>query len=107
MRSGLPAIARAFRDIGRDFHVRGWALGTSGNFSARVSRRPLTMAITASAVSKGAVGIADVVVIGPHAKIVGKRRGRPSAEALLHVTVARLRGAGAVLHTHSIWSTNL
>jgi methylthioribulose-1-phosphate dehydratase len=30
-----------------------------------------------------------------------------SAETLLHLTVARLRGAGAVLHTHSIWGTVL
>ncbi|HEV8384512.1 MAG TPA: methylthioribulose 1-phosphate dehydratase, partial [Candidatus Acidoferrales bacterium] len=33
--------------------------------------------------------------------------GKPSAEAVLHVTVARVRRAGAVLHTHSIWSTLL
>jgi methylthioribulose-1-phosphate dehydratase len=33
--------------------------------------------------------------------------GKPSAEAVLHVTVVRARGAGAVLHTHSIWSTLL
>jgi methylthioribulose-1-phosphate dehydratase len=32
---------------------------------------------------------------------------RPSAEALLHVEIARARQAGAVLHTHSIWSTLL
>ncbi len=32
---------------------------------------------------------------------------RVSAEALLHVEVVRARGAGAVLHTHSIWSTLL
>ena len=30
-----------------------------------------------------------------------------SAEALLHVEIVRARGAGAVLHTHSIWSTLL
>src|SRR5262249_3732082 len=33
--------------------------------------------------------------------------GRPSAETLLHLSVARLRGAGAVLHTHSVWSNIL
>ena len=32
---------------------------------------------------------------------------RVSAEALLHVEIVRARGAGAVLHTHSIWSTLL
>jgi hypothetical protein len=33
--------------------------------------------------------------------------GAASAEASLHLTIARVRGAGAVLHTHSIWSTIL
>jgi methylthioribulose-1-phosphate dehydratase len=119
MQPGVPTIARQFGEIGRDFYARGWTLGTSGNFSTLVSRKPLTLAITASAVSKGAIAVNDVVVIGPNATIVsargprsprgqrGKRLGRPSAEALLHVTVARVRHAGAVLHTHSIWGTIL
>jgi methylthioribulose-1-phosphate dehydratase len=33
--------------------------------------------------------------------------GRPSAETLLHLAVVRLTGAGAVLHTHSVWSNIL
>ena len=107
MRRGVSAIARQFGEIGRDFHARGWALGTSGNFSALMSREPLTLAITASAVSKGAIGIDDIVLVGPHATALDKQPGRPSAEALLHVTIARNRHAGAVLHTHSIWSTIL
>ena len=107
MRQGVSAIARQFGEIGRDFHARGWALGTSGNFSALVSRQPLMLAITASAVSKSAIGINDIVLVGPRATAIDKRPGRPSAEALLHVTIARTRRAGAVLHTHSIWSTIL
>jgi methylthioribulose-1-phosphate dehydratase len=35
------------------------------------------------------------------------RKGRPSAEALLHLAIVRGREAGAVLHTHSVWSTVL
>jgi len=31
----------------------------------------------------------------------------PSAEARLHLEIVRRRGAGAVLHTHSIWGTIL
>jgi methylthioribulose-1-phosphate dehydratase len=110
MQRPVSTIARQFGDVGRDFYARGWALGTSGNFSALVSREPLTLAITASAVSKGAIAVNDVVLIGPNARAVGqpgKRAGRPSAEALLHVSVARIRHAGAVLHTHSIWGTIL
>ena len=107
MRRSRSAIAQAFGEMGRDFHARGWVLGTSGNFSALISRQPLTLAVTASAVSKGAIGPDDIVVIDSSGRGAGKRDRRPSAEALLHVAIARLRGAGAVLHTHSIWSTIL
>jgi len=34
-------------------------------------------------------------------------QGKPSAETLLHVAIVRAAGAGAVLHTHSVWSTIL
>jgi methylthioribulose-1-phosphate dehydratase len=107
MKPTLPAVARLFQDIGRDFHTRGWVLGTSGNFSAVISRKPLQLAITASSVSKGALEPADVLVIAANGLPVGKARGRPSAETALHVTIAQSRGAGAVLHTHSVWSTIL
>jgi methylthioribulose-1-phosphate dehydratase len=33
--------------------------------------------------------------------------GNPSAETLLHFEIIRRRGAGAVLHTHSVWGTVL
>jgi methylthioribulose-1-phosphate dehydratase len=103
----LPAIARAFQEIGRDFHRRGWVLGTSGNFSAVVAREPLRLAITASSVSKGAIGRRDVLVVGRDGAPIGRTPARPSAETLLHVAVVQARGAGAVLHTHSVWSTTL
>jgi methylthioribulose-1-phosphate dehydratase len=101
----LPGVARIFKEIGRDFYRRGWVLGTSGNFSAVTGRTPLRLAITASSVSKGAIRPADVLVVGPDGTPLRKTASRPSAETLLHVAVARARGAGAVLHTHSVWST--
>jgi len=45
--------------------------------------------------------------VDAHGAPVGRRRGRPSAETLLHLEVIKERGAGAVLHTHSVWSTIL
>ena len=107
MKPTLPAVARAFSEIGRDFHTRGWVLGTSGNFSVVVSRKPLQLVITASAVSKGAIRPTDVLEVGANGAPLGKKGGRPSAETFLHVAVVRARGAGAVLHTHSVWSTML
>lgn len=93
--------------MGRDFHARGWVLGTSGNFSVVLSREPLRLAITASAVSKGDLQSKHVLTIGPDAASTRKSGGRPSAEAHLHVVVAQNRGAAAILHTHSVWSTIL
>ncbi len=107
VRPTLPRLARALGEIGRDFYARGWVLGTSGNFSAVVSRDPLRLAITASSVSKGAIRPRDVLLIDEAGIAVRKGPGRPSAEAVLHVAIARARGASAVLHTHSVWSTTL
>ena len=74
MKPTLPAVARAFKEIGRDFHTRGWVLGTSGNFSTVVSRKPLRLVITASSVSKGDIRPADVLTIGANGAPVGKSR---------------------------------
>jgi methylthioribulose-1-phosphate dehydratase len=93
--------------IGRRVYARGWALGTSGNFSAVVSRRPLRLAITASSVAKGALRVSDILQCDEQGRVVGRRPGKPSAETLLHVEIARRRAAGAILHTHSVWSTML
>ena len=92
--------------LGRDFHSRGWVLGTSGNFSAVVSREPLRLAITSSSVDKGGL-TADHILQIDHQGNVLEGSGRPSAETLLHLAVVSLREAGAVLHTHSVWSNIL
>lgn len=104
----FDALATQLADVARLAYMRGWALGTSGNFSAVVGRSPLTLAITRSGVDKGLLQPTDVVEIDERGRL---RRGigKPSAEAAIHLAVARTRGggAGAVLHTHSIWSTIL
>ena len=106
MSSALDELAGRIAQLGRQAHHRGWVLGTSGNFSAVVSRQPLRLAITASGVDKGRLGPAQVLEIDGEGRAVGGH-GRPSAEASLHLAVVRARGAGAVLHTHSPWSTLL
>ena len=99
-------FVKALTEIGHQFYARGWALGTSGNFSAVVSHDPLRLAITVSGVDKGLMTEHDIVEIDERGAVVAGS-GKPSAEASLHLAVARARGAGAVLHTHSIWSTIL
>jgi len=100
-------LASELAAIGRRFYARGWVLGTSGNFSAVVSRKPLRLAITASSLPKGTLRASDILEYDEHGTVVGTSKDRPSAETLLHVEIARRRGAGAVLHTHSVWSTML
>ena len=110
-------LAASLAAIGREFHGRGWTLGTSGNFSAVVSRNPLRLAITPTGADKSALTAAAILAVEPgtmsrngsirRSRLKGKSSENASAEALLHLTVARVRGAGAVLHTHSIWGTVL
>lgn len=104
--ASFAELAAQLVDIGRQCHARGWALGTSGNFSAVVDRDPLRLAITTSGVDKGTLTADEIVEIDADGNVVGGS-GRPSAEASLHLTIAAIRRAGAVLHTHSIWSTIL
>src|SRR5687768_16373931 len=101
-----PTIADQLVAIGRRFYARGWVLGTSGNFSAVVSDDPLSLAITASSLDKGALEPSDILHVGEDGVVVSGL-GRPSAETLLHVEIVRRRAACAVLHTHSVWGTML
>ena len=93
-------------DVGRRLDTRGWVLGTSGNFSIVTSRDPLRLAITPSGVFKGSLASAGILEIDASGRSL-RGEGRPSAEAALHGEIVRRRGAGAVLHTHSVWSTLL
>ena len=88
----------------RGFYARGWALGTSGNFSAVVSRNPFCMAITSTGLDKGALTPEQLVRVDVHGGVV-EGLGQASAETALHLAVVRERRANAVLHTHSVWNT--
>ena len=102
----MEDLSTRLAQIGRCFYSRGWALGTSGNFSAVAAREPLRLSITASGVDKGALTEADILEIDSSGRVtIGQ--GRPSDEAKLHLAIVRARSAGAVLHTHSVWSTLL
>ncbi len=102
----FSTLASNLAEIGRGFYSRGWVLGTSGNFSAVISREPLRLAITSTGLDKGSLTPAHFLEIGDSAE-VARGEGQPSAEALLHLAIVRVLNAGAVLHTHSVWSTVL
>jgi methylthioribulose-1-phosphate dehydratase len=103
----FPRAARELAAVGRRFYAHGWVMGTSGNFSAVVSRTPLRLAITASSLPKGTLRPSDILQCDENGRVTARASKRPSAETLLHIEVAKRRSAGAVLHTHSVWSTML
>ena len=106
MRPGSAEFAEQLAEVGRRFDARNWVLGTSGNFSVVLGRDPLRLLMTRSGVSKGS--LTNDAVLEVDADGASLQPGAtPSAEARLHIEIVRARGMGAVLHTHSIWSTVL
>ncbi len=99
-------LAASLADAAGGFYQRGWALGTSGNFSAVISPEPLRLLITASGMDKGRLTTDQFVQVDADGAVVAGV-GRPSDETKLHLTIVRRRSALAVLHTHSVWSTTL
>jgi methylthioribulose-1-phosphate dehydratase len=102
----FEALADRLVRTGGEFHRRGWALGTSGNFSAVLTRDPLRVLISRSGVDKGEMTRDHLVCVDEGGAVVAGT-GKPSDETVVHLEVVRRRGAGAVLHTHSVWNTLL
>src|SRR5690349_10813429 len=88
--AGLPDIARRLAEAGRRFDTRGWVLGTSGNFSAVITRDPLRLAITASGAWKGDLTAAEILEIDADLNTTPPGSLRPSAETRLHLEIVRL-----------------
>jgi methylthioribulose-1-phosphate dehydratase len=102
--SSYAELAPRLAETGRALHARGWALGTAGNFSAVVRREPLVLAISRSGVDKGRLTAADILQVDGNGLPL-EAEAKPSDETVVHLAVVRQRGAGAVLHTHSVWNT--
>ena len=67
-----------------------------------------------SGIDKGELTPEQILTIDEHAHIVTDHPTKeptdikkPSDESLLHIRIVQTRGAGAVLHTHSVWNTML
>src|SRR5262245_27736056 len=105
MADRFDEIAGGLAALAKSFHARGWLLGTSGNLSAVVQREPLRLAMSPSGVDKGELAPEQLLSIDENARIVSQHSGKPSDESLLHIKIVKERGAGAVLHTHSVWNT--
>ncbi len=97
----------ALREVGAMLWQRGWSVGTSSNYSVVLSRDPLELLLTASGKDKGRLQPWDFVRVGSNGKPSVDGQPKSSAETQLHVVAAQQPGVGAVLHTHSVWSTVL
>ncbi|HVQ31112.1 MAG TPA: class II aldolase/adducin family protein, partial [Vicinamibacteria bacterium] len=103
----LSSAAAALVEVATGFHRRGWMLGTSGNLSVVLEREPLRLAITASGLDKGTLGLAQILPVDQDGRVLEGRPGKASDETALHLVLVRAAGAGSVLHTHSVWGTIL
>lgn len=77
--------------------------GRTGNLSVRAGD---AFAVTPTGVAYDAFDAADVPVVG----VDGERRGGemvPSSEVPMHAAIYRREDVGAIVHTHSPWSTAL
>ncbi len=92
---------------GHQFWTRGWSLGTSSNYSVVVGRNPDQLLLTASGKDKGHLLPNDFVLVDIEGKPTFPDQPKSSAETLLHCLAVSRCNAGAVLHTHSVWSTLL
>lgn len=107
MSDDFTQIASQLVETAAGFYARGWVLGTSGNLSAVLTRDPLRLAITPSGADKGALHANQIILIDDRGRTVEDVAVKPSDECPLHIRIAQERNAGAVLHTHSVWSTML
>ena len=106
-KSALTSPSEELADAGQEFYRRGWVLGTSGNFSALLARKPLRVCVTASGLEKGKLDETNFLELDDDAEIL-QGFGKPSAETLIHLTIYRfLPKARSILHTHSVWGTIL
>jgi methylthioribulose-1-phosphate dehydratase len=103
----LPRQIDALQEIGREFHGRGWSVGSSSNFSTRIATEPGRFMITASGMDKGRLTDSDFVVVDRDCRPVDPEMPAPSAETSLHGAIYEGTDAGAVLHLHSVWGTLL
>lgn len=105
--AGLAEPIDALRAVGQMLWQRGWSVGTSSNYSVVLRREPLDLLVTASGKDKGRLTRSDFVRVNESGRPTCEGQPKSSAETLLHVVAAQQPGVGAVLHTHSVWSTVL
>ncbi len=75
--------------------------------TASCCRAPLELLVTASGKDKGRLEAHDFVRVDAAGEPTEDSQPKSSAETLLHTVLAEQPDVGAILHTHSVWSTLL
>jgi len=95
--------ANEIAEIGQRLFGQGIITGQEGNISVKLSDDSL--AITSSGVSKGFLGVGDVVMIDLDGNLLEGNKP-PSSEKLLHISIYRRRpDVRAVIHAHPVYVT--
>jgi ribulose-5-phosphate 4-epimerase/fuculose-1-phosphate aldolase len=63
-------FAKDLARFGREFHGRGWALGTSGNYSAVLQHEPLRLLINSSGLDKSELDEKHFLEVDESSKIL-------------------------------------
>ena len=92
--------------LGKTFYDRNWIMGATGSFSAVLCRRPFEWVITRSGAHRESLTRSDFVHLDKHGRPLDAV-WRPAPESPIHSAIIANAGAGAVLQTHSVWSTVL
>lgn len=81
---------------------KGLTPGKSGNISCRFYENDISnIAITKSGISKGIVGVEDIIVADMDGNVL-EGKGKPSSETFLHLGIYNERqDINAIAHTHS------
>ncbi len=74
----VPSAIEELTEAGREFYRRGWTLGTSGNFSMLLARKPLRICVTASGIEKGNLDETNFLELDDDAEIL-QGFGKPSS----------------------------
>lgn len=101
----LVLAGRALAAESARYASMGWMPGTSGNLSVTLGRDPLRLAVTTSGLDKGELTETDVVLVDADGVVMPDQphpESVPSAEAGLHIRIAQVAGAGAVVHVHAL-----
>ncbi|MEV0973111.1 class II aldolase/adducin family protein [Microtetraspora glauca] len=94
-------LRRELCEYGRRAADLGLVIGTSGNLSVREGD---LVAVTPSGVALDRLRPEDCPIVDIEGRLV-EGDARPSSETPMHLAVYASTGAGAVVHTHSVFAT--